>query len=640
MSSGPPLPPPVADPQITALQTALQSANSPSDLATVLTTYNTLKSSATLTGDATQNATELANIAIQFIDKVKQQNTRATFITKTDSAEFMRQSIATPLQVKLNGITGMDALTDGLNQVTAAIIRSSQTKPTDSTFPGDKNSDQVDPDVKEKVVSALIPKEDLNTSWDQIVGNEEAKSQFRNAVELPIKIPKLLKFTPKDNRVLLYGPPGTGKTYLIKALATYLLKITGATKYRVFSLQASNILGSLAGESEKTIKGYFTISRFYEGTTRDELLKAKSARSDTQKYTSTRTLLFTDEIEGIAGDRSRMTQASDKRVVTEFIANLDGISKNGFPIDPVAATNFPQDLDIAIRRRFLLAICVRCPTPGNRWELVEYSLTHLSSDDKKIWTETTVQDEKLKWMKLYLDELGKYKKKFVEMTAFFSNSDLANFVTRLLNSTTTIGLPYWWVETSPGSKKWKPTTTLVTDTVHKPVAGQPLENVGDDAVPVDPVPDYVKSILDGLKPASGPLVMLDVEWYDWTKDDTKYTVSNLSVAPAFYQLLRRLIASGATNLQLELVLFIARFLYKYSATAPVDLKKYILNFTMPASTFWAGKDPADIEGLLKDAESITVKSKNELLTTVNDMKGIYSTDLVFTSLASQYDILK
>ena len=61
---------------------------------------------------------------------------------------------------------------------------------------------------------------------------------------------------------------------------------------------------------------------------------------------------------------------------------------------------------------------------------------------------------------------------------------------------------------------------------------------------------------------------------------------------------------------------------------------------MPASTFWAGKDPADIEGLLKDAESITVKSKNELLTTVNDMKGIYSTDLVFTSLASQYDILK
>ncbi|HIQ04003.1 MAG TPA: AAA family ATPase, partial [Desulfurococcales archaeon] len=58
--------------------------------------------------------------------------------------------------------------------------------------------------------------------WDDIGGLDDVKQQLREAVEWPLKYPKVFEEMgirpPKG--ILLFGPPGTGKTLLAKAVAT------------------------------------------------------------------------------------------------------------------------------------------------------------------------------------------------------------------------------------------------------------------------------------------------------------------------------------------------------------------------------------------------------------------------------------
>jgi hypothetical protein len=67
-------------------------------------------------------------------------------------------------------------------------------------------------------VMVEIPK----VRWEDIGGLEDVKQALREAVEWPLKYPKLFEEAgiepPKG--ILLFGPPGTGKTLLAKAVAT------------------------------------------------------------------------------------------------------------------------------------------------------------------------------------------------------------------------------------------------------------------------------------------------------------------------------------------------------------------------------------------------------------------------------------
>lgn len=71
------------------------------------------------------------------------------------------------------------------------------------------------------MISHDIFSQDPNVHWDDIIGLEDAKQIFREAVEMPIKYPQIFTGLLKPwHGMLLYGPPGTGKTMLAKAVAT------------------------------------------------------------------------------------------------------------------------------------------------------------------------------------------------------------------------------------------------------------------------------------------------------------------------------------------------------------------------------------------------------------------------------------
>ena len=121
--------------------------------------------------------------------------------------------------------------------------------------------------------------------------------------------------------IFLYGPPGTGKSAFAKHVAHDILD------REIIVKRASNILGCHVGESEHNVSAMFR----------------EAERSDA--------ILFIDEADSFFENRGNAKNHWEVTLVNEFICQMD--SFNGMLI---AATNYENVLDWAIRRRFQLKL--------------------------------------------------------------------------------------------------------------------------------------------------------------------------------------------------------------------------------------------------------------------------------------------
>ena len=173
-------------------------------------------------------------------------------------------------------------------------------------------------------------------TFDDVIGLSDVKERIQEDVLIPARDERFKKYDVGSvTGVLFHGPPGTGKTYLAKATA-------GELGYNYIEVDPSDIKSQYVGG------GAENVSKLFE--------RAKKAQP---------ALIFIDEIDSIAGDRSgegKMTQ-SERSMINELLGELSELNENDDDIIVIAATNTLDEVDTAIKRsgRFDTTVHIGAP---------------------------------------------------------------------------------------------------------------------------------------------------------------------------------------------------------------------------------------------------------------------------------------
>jgi katanin p60 ATPase-containing subunit A1 len=97
-----------------------------------------------------------------------------------------------------------------------------------------------------------------------------------------------------------------------------------------FNISASSVVSKWRGDSEKLIRVLFDLARYHAPST-----------------------IFLDELESIMSHRSSDggEHEGSRRMKTELLIQMDGLSKTNDHVFLLAASNLPWDLDMAMLRR-------------------------------------------------------------------------------------------------------------------------------------------------------------------------------------------------------------------------------------------------------------------------------------------------
>ncbi|XP_067387169.1 ATPase family AAA domain-containing protein 2 isoform X2 [Emydura macquarii macquarii] len=195
---------------------------------------------------------------------------------------------------------------------------------------------------------------DFSVRFDSVGGLSSHISALKEMVVFPLLYPEVFeRFRIQPPRgCLFYGPPGTGKTLVARALANECSQ--GDKRVAFFMRKGADCLSKWVGESERQLRLLFD-----------------------QAYQMRPSIIFFDEIDGLAPVRSSRQDQIHSSIVSTLLALMDGLDSRG-EIVVIGATNRLDSIDPALRRpgRFDREFLFTLPDKEARKEIIKIHTRH------------------------------------------------------------------------------------------------------------------------------------------------------------------------------------------------------------------------------------------------------------------------
>lgn len=264
---------------------------------------------------------------------------------------------------------------------------------------GEEAGDGIKPEAGGRLADVDPVSVDTSIRFSDVGGLEAHVRCLQEMVVFPMLYSEVFRkyHVSPPKGVLFHGPPGTGKTLIARALANECSQ--GERKVAFFIRKGADCLSKWVGESERQLRLLFE-----------------------QAYQSRPSIIFFDEIDGLAPVRSAKQDQIHASIVSTLLALMDGLDDRG-EIIVIGATNRIDAIDPALRRPGRFDRELLFPLPANKerqeilkihvskWEkppapslitrLAEMSAGYCGSDLRALCSEAVIQALRRRYPQIY-----------------------------------------------------------------------------------------------------------------------------------------------------------------------------------------------------------------------------------------------
>ncbi len=192
------------------------------------------------------------------------------------------------------------------------------------------------------ILQAKAPQGEL--TWDDVILPAQIKEELQRLVKLVANYAHLPPGIQPPKGALLYGQPGTGKTQIARVMAS----VSGLY---FKSYAPADIRSKWVGQSSRNLADVFNQAR--------------------QQAPA---IIFFDEIESLFPSRGNLGSTSadleNQNLVNQFLQEVDGVRTQAGYVFVLGATNYPDNVDAAVRSRLQREIAIPLPEVAEIMQLL------------------------------------------------------------------------------------------------------------------------------------------------------------------------------------------------------------------------------------------------------------------------------